>query len=250
MRSNVKTIKLTAWLSLIFVAITYLISIKGILGVNELKWLPDIFLLAVFGGAFASMLVVLICEISKYYQNRESAETYLVSHLYYLYGQLQVLSKNIDFFIKQQDRMPKNALSQIIANAEAEMNAVYFADYAPYKKNNAIWAEKLDYNNKTFPVIQQFLQDCRLVEIAAITDEMIEIKKSMGTYESTGNNASSVLLKLSEQVREPLSLINKKLTRIDQLCHGRYSWLKVREDMIKGIPANRIDTLEQFLQKQ
>ncbi len=78
MRGNVKTIKLTAWLSLFLVAISYIIAVKGNFGVCECKWLPDTFLLAVFGGAFASMLVVLICEISKYIQNRESAETYLV----------------------------------------------------------------------------------------------------------------------------------------------------------------------------
>jgi len=250
MRSNVKTIKLTTWLSLILIAITYLISIKRICGGNELKWLPDSFLLAVFGGAFASMLVVLICEISKYYQNRESTETYLVSHLYYLYGQLQVISKNIGFFIEQKDRMPQNSLIQLIANVEAEMNAIYFADYAPYKKNNAILTEKMEYNNGIFPVIQQFMQDCRLIEIAAITDEMIRIKKSMGTDEGTENNVSLVLLKLSEQVQEPLSLINKLLTRIDQICHGRYNWSKRRDDLVKGIPDNRTDMLELFLQKK
>ncbi|MBQ6538562.1 MAG: hypothetical protein IJL75_06610, partial [Eubacterium sp.] len=67
MRSNVRIIKLTTLLSLILVVITYLVSIKGFLGVSNIEWLPDSFLLAVFGGAFASMLVVLVCEISKYY---------------------------------------------------------------------------------------------------------------------------------------------------------------------------------------
>jgi hypothetical protein len=79
---------------------------------------------------------------------------------------------------------------------------------------------------------------------------MIKIKKSMGTDEGTENNASLVLLKLSEQVREPLSLIDKLLTRIDQLCHDRYNWSKVRDDLINGIPDNRTDMLEMFLQKK
>ena len=35
MRSNVKTIKLTTRLSLILAVITYLISIKGVLGIDE-----------------------------------------------------------------------------------------------------------------------------------------------------------------------------------------------------------------------
>lgn len=91
MRSNVKTIKLTIWSSMLLATVTYFISVKGILGASDLKWLPDTFLLAVFGGAFASMLVVMICEISKYFENRESTETFLFSHLYYLYGQLRVI---------------------------------------------------------------------------------------------------------------------------------------------------------------
>ena len=72
----------------------------------------------------------------------------------------------------------------------------------------------------------------------------------MSTDEGTENNASLVLLKLSEQVREPLSLIDQLLTRIDQLCHGRYNWSKVRDDLIKGMPDNRTDMLELFLQKK
>ena len=47
MRSNVKTIKLTTRLSLILAVITYLISIKGVLGLDEIKWLPDTFLFVV-----------------------------------------------------------------------------------------------------------------------------------------------------------------------------------------------------------
>lgn len=250
MRGSVKTIKLTTWLSVLLAVITYIITIKGNCGVCESKWFPDSFLLAVFGGAFASMLVVLICEISKYFQNRENAETYLVSHLYYLYGHLHIMSKNIEFLIKQKDRIPHNALTQLIANAEAEMNTLYYAEYAPYRKRNAILDAKLSYNNLIFPVIQQFLQDCRVLEIAAITDEMTVINKRMGTDESTDNNTSLVLLKLSKQIQEPLSLIDGLQTRIDQLCHGRYNWSKVSADLVKRIPDNRTDMLEQFLQKK
>ena len=158
MRGNVKTIKFTAWLSLILAFITYFISIKGLLGLEDLKLLPDIFLIAVFGGTFASMLVVLFCEISKYLQNKSDAETFIFSHLYYLYGQLQVILKNIDFLSKNNNYIHKNAITQLIANAEAEANAIYYAEYVPYRKKNAILTEKQNYNNNIFPVILNFLQ--------------------------------------------------------------------------------------------
>lgn len=244
MRSNVKTIKLTTRLSLILAVITYLISIKGVLGIDEIKWLPDTFLFAVFGGAFASMLVVMICEISKYYENRESTETFLYSHLYYLYGQLQIMLKNIYFLAKHNDAIQKDALKQLIHNSEAEMNTVFYIDYAPYKSNNAILVEKENYNKIVFPAVQGFLRDCRMFELAVLTDEIIKRKGGIG------DNSNLVLEKLSTQIQEPLSLLDALLIKIDKSCKGRYNWSQVRDRMVKGIPDTQIDMLEQFLGKK
>ena len=249
MRSNVKTIKLTTWLSLIFAGITYIISIKGILGMGELKWLPDVFLLAVFGGAFASMLVVLICEIGKYYDNRVSTETLLFAHLCYLYGHLQIILKNINFMMNHNDRIHKDALSQLIHNAEAEMNTVYYTEYVPYRNNNAIFTEKMKYNRDVFPIIQCYLQNCRVFEVAVLTDAITKTKNEMGKFSGPDNNASLVLMKLSEQIQEPLLLLDQLLTKIDHLCHDRYNWQQMRDDLLKDIPDNRNDWLEQFLRK-
>lgn len=250
MRGNVATIKLTAWLSALFVVITYLIAIKGVFNIGDLKWLPDTFLLAVFGGAFASMLVVLICEISKYFQNRENAETYLFSHLYYLYGRLYVISKNIDFLIAQSGDNHKDSLMELISNAEAEMNAVYYADYAPYKKGNAVLTDKLRYNSKIFPVIQEFLQNCRLLEIAVLTDKLNKTKKDSGIDNGADKYTPLVLEKLSGQIQEPLSLLDEILTKIDQLCQGKYNWPKLKNDLIKRMTDVQTDMIEQFLQKK
>ena len=249
MRGNVATIKLTARLSAFLSVITYLIAIKGVFNIGNLKWLPDNFLLAVFGGAFASMLVVLICEISKYFQNRESAETYLFSHLYYLYGQLQVISKNINFLVAQKDYIHKDSLTELIANSEAEMNVLYYADYAPYTKDNAVLEEKIKYNSKTFPVIQEFLKNCRTFKIAVITDKLNETKKELGIDNNAEKYAPSVLAKLSQQIQEPLSLLDEMLTKIDQHCHGRYNWPQLKDSLIERMPNVQMDMLEQFLQK-
>ena len=250
MRSNVKTIKLTTVLSIIMAVITYLISIRCALGLEELKWLPDTFLLAVFGGAFASMIVVLICEISKYHENRESTETFLYSHLYYLYGQLQVMLKNIDYLTKHNDSIQKDTLTQLIHNSEAEMNTVFFIDYAPFRSNNPILAEKENYNRIVFPVIRSFLQDCRMFEVAVLTDEIKKLKRESGIDSGTEDNTILVLMKLSLLIQEPLSLLDALLLKIDQSCNDRYNWPQVRDSMVKGIPDTQIDILEQFIGKK
>lgn len=250
MRSNVKTIKLTMGLSFLLAVITYFISIKDVLGVRNLKLLPDAFLFAVFGGAFASMLVVLICEISKYFENRENTETFLFSHLYYLYGQFQAIQKNIDFLITHIDQIHKDVFKQLVFNSEAEMNAIYYADYVPFKIDNPILAEKSKYNTDVFPTIQRFLQNCRMFELAVLTDSITINERSLGIDKGSDDNAYLVLKKLSKDIQKPLTLLDEMLIRIDQLCDGRYNWIQIRDNMLKRLPGNRIDILEQFLDKE
>lgn len=249
MRTNVKIIKLTAWLSFLLAIVTYFVSIKQCFGMQECKWLPDSFLLTVFGGAFASTLIVLICEISKYFHNKEAMETYLFSHLYYLYAQLQVISKNIAFFDTQEDHVPKNALSQLIANAESEMNTVYYADYAPYKESNSVLRIKKRFNENGFFIVRQFLQNCGMLEIAVLTDEINRVQRKMGVNKEQSNNTHLVLIKLSDEIQRPLDSIDTILADFDQICSGRYQWLQIKDSLIKGIPDNRTDMLEQFLSK-
>ena len=66
----------------------------------------------------------------------------------------------------------------------------------------------------------------------------------------TDDNAINVLAKLLDQIQEPLSLLDDLLTKIDQLCHERYNWVQIKDDVIKRIPDNQTDALEQFLEKK
>ena len=150
----------------------------------------------------------------------------------------------------KEDRVHKDALSQLIANSEAEMNAIFFTDYFPYRKNNAILSEKISYNTNAYPIIQQFLQNCRLLQIAVLTDKITITQHEMGINVGTDDNAINVLAKLLDQIQEPLSLLDDLLTRIDQLCHERYNWVQIKDDVIKRIPDNQTDALEHFLEKK
>ena len=161
-----------------------------------------------------------------------------------------MISKNINFLVAQKDYIHKDSLTELIANAEAEMNAVYYADYAPYKKGNAVLAEKIKYNSKTFPVIQEFLKNCRTFKIAVITDELNETKKGLGIDNDADKYTPLVLEKISGQIQEPLSLLDEILTKIDQLCHDRYNWPQLKDGLLERMPNVQMDMLEQFLQKQ
>ena len=80
MSTNIKTILLTTTFSIIFALLTYLVALNKAFIWFELKQLSNDFLLAIFSGVFASMIVVLICEIQKYFINKSEAENRLYCH--------------------------------------------------------------------------------------------------------------------------------------------------------------------------
>lgn len=250
MAANVKTIKFTAWASGLLALITYFIAIKGTLGLTELSFLPDAFLLALFGGAFASMLVVLACEISKYLQNKQAQETYIFCHLYYLFGQLQIISNNIRFCnAGENSPVPENVLVQPISNAEAEMNALYFAEYTSFSKNNTFLMIKQDYNQKTFPAVQRALQECRYLQMAVLKDKIEQLEREMNSSvtDVSQQNTNLALRKLAPRIDDVIKLIDDIQARIDDLHGGKFNWQGMKKDAVHGLEEIGFDGFERFM---
>lgn len=255
MSASKKTIQFTAVASIILLIITYLVTVNidtNLLTVDS-PWISNSFLLTFFGGAFASMAVVLMCEISKYWQAKQSAETYLFSHLCYLYGQLQILSHNIKRFLSQKGKdVSREALTKIISNAEAEMNALYFAEYAPFCKSNAVLGEKLRFNSEIFSAVQSVLKDCRMLDIALNRDEIARLEVEMGKREQQElpEYTLKTLERLSSRIIDPLNKVDQLAAKIDTLCNGRCKWNTVKTALLQGFPDNQPDYFEQFLSKE
>lgn len=254
MSSCKKTIRFTAIASIILLTLTYLIAVNNeihFISCNS-PWMPNSFLLSFFGGAFASMTVVLLCEISKYWQAKRGAETYLFSHFYYLYGQLQILSHSINGFLSNNgENVPRNALSTTIANAEAEMNGLYFAEYAPFCKRNSVLTEKLRYNSEVYSELQSFLQNCRALDIAVIQDEIfcLEVKMGKRGIQDNPNYTLRTLERLSKQIFKPLEEVDAIASKIDTLCDGRFKWEDTKKELLQRWPNSQNDALKQLLEE-
>lgn len=249
MAANVKTIKFTAWASGVLALITYFVTIKEYFGLTELPFLPGSFFLALFGGAFASMLVVLACEISKYLQNKQAQETYIFCHLYYLFGQLQIISNNICFYSTGDNSVPESAIVQPISNAEAEMNTLFFADYTPFCKTNEFWAIKQDYNQKVFPVIQRALQECRYLQMAVLNDRIEQLKREMNNSASDvkQSNTNITLQKLAPRIDEAVKLIDDIQAKIDDLQGGKFNWQEMKKDAAQRLEETGFNGFERFI---
>lgn len=113
MSTSIKVIKFTSILSIIFLVITYLITVNiesGFIQLNTI-WISNNFLLTVFGGAFASILVVLFCEINKYLIDKKNVETQLFHQALYLYQAIFLMQHNIlDYQSHPNAQIPENLL--------------------------------------------------------------------------------------------------------------------------------------------
>lgn len=105
----------------------------------NLEWLPNSFLLAISSGVFASLFVLFVMELKKYFE----AKTNLLNYIYYnclsLYRELWVQVSHIDMLLEKQDEQVTNRLLEFrqpyIVQATHNLRAV---DYKVLKKRKTI----------------------------------------------------------------------------------------------------------------
>ena len=97
MGTIVRSLKVLGGLSFGFLLLTYLISLNMEIGFINLgsDVISNSFLFAVFSGIFASIWVVLICDLHKYFDTKKRVENLLYMQFVFLYGQLLLIRNNI-----------------------------------------------------------------------------------------------------------------------------------------------------------
>ena len=95
MGTSVKVIKFTSVASAILVLFTYAVSLAAAYECFDMPWLSNSFLLTIFGGALASMLVVLICEIQKYVLIKREMENQIFIHAGAVCGKLLIMQLEV-----------------------------------------------------------------------------------------------------------------------------------------------------------
>ncbi len=180
MSSNKKTIMLLVTLS---------IAYKWI----QIKWLNNDFLLAVFGGAFASMLVVLICELQKYFINKKDAE----NKMYFFVTEMLarcIASKNT--LLKVRDNydsiIPPNLLTEF-QNRISNLISLYCSiDYSTFLRKNPIAKERSNFNKFVLQDLQTFSFECVYLDIAVNTESI----KTNGSIVTNKNAVIQQLLNI------------------------------------------------------
>ena len=237
MSTSIKVIRLTCILSIIFFVITYLITVNiesGLIQLNTI-WITNNFLLTIFGGTFASTLVVLLCEINKYLIDKKNTENQLFYQTMYLYHALFLMQHNIlDFQSHPDEQIPENIFDDTTQMIKSQVYCLRIIDYACFKKDNAIEQRHTIFKEDTFIKFSSIENGANLIHCAILEERIENHKRNLANPNYITSSCASVAKVLSDQLESLVPLLEETddiLKTIDDNCKNRYGWNEIRNMM-------------------
>ena len=227
MSTNIKVIRYTAIMSGILAILTYLISLNIAFEWFDFGWFSNNFMLTLFGGAFASMLVVLICEFQKYVQNKRLSEDVLFAHVGYVYAHLYLIETNLKHQQEnEKETVYKELIRNNLENLKQEIEIISNIDYTRFSKNNKFVLRNKEFGKWLMTDFSQFVSEGAYLAMAVNTDQIGNMiaTGSQGNVTATSTYTGVVITKLIRRTTEMISIVDDYGKFIDESCKNRYVW--------------------------
>lgn len=253
MRSNIATIKFTTIISAVFALLTYVVALNMEIAffTPNWPWLSNSFVLTACGGVFTSTLVVLLCEIQKYIENKGNCVQYLFYQTMYLYSALFQMQKNVEEYINNQTKpVPEEALENLTPMLQGQINAIRSVDYITFSKKNSVMKAHNNFCAGKLIEIDAVLSYANYLKRAIITTKIDNLQRSgqQGTITSADALVKQTLDVINEKCTHFLDGLSEYLKEIDQACNNRFKWEEIMEKIQKSyISAFSAGKLEDFL---
>lgn len=251
MRSNIETIKFTGTCSALLVAITYIVAlnIENRFFQPNWIWISNNFALTVCGGAFASFLVVLLCELQKYRSNKITCENYMFFQAVYLYTALTSMRSTIRKLTQDNAVVPQGCLDDNIHMAIGEIAALQGTDYILFNRKNQLVKAHQKFSMEQAPALRSAIERYGIyvkLSVNIAQRENIEKQGYLGNVTASNPMVSKTLRRINTEISETLAEISDYLTVIEQAIKGRYSWSEIKEKIEQG-PELQLNTFEDFI---
>ena len=226
MSTNIKVIRYAAIFSVVLALLTYLISLNIAFEWFDLKFLSNTFLLSIFGGAFASMLVVLICELQKYIENKKRCEDLLFMHTGYIYGNLSIIETELKKQMREEgEAVDKDLIKINLERLKLEIDTIRNIDYNLLSKKNKFLQRYNVFRKWLIEDFSSFVSEGVYLPIAVNCDEINILKNDLQTeVMSTSPYTSRVISKLIQRSEEMKSVVDDYAAFIDDYCKNRFDW--------------------------
>lgn len=241
MRESIKVIKWCGCFMILFLVLAYIVSvnIEAEFIAFDSPWLSNNFLFTLFGGVFASMLIVVLCEIQKYLSAKADTEQHIFLRGLYLYQTLEQMRVITNDYLNHQDyRVTENLFDESVRMMEVEMSTLQTTDYATFKqKQDTLMFEHGKFRAETLQKLQPLLQSGIRLRIAINEAQIEDLRKQMGTHQcvcsriiitSSRQIISQTLEREADLLSQAVALIDRYLTVVDNYCGKRFQWAEVK----------------------
>ena len=175
MTKKKETLIYTVITSVAFLALSYLF---GIVISFECNWLTNEFLFAIFSGAFASSLVVLISEIFGYRQLKKALENELYSHTVYLYAAAKVAKNTMTAVIENTEiHVVPDMLDQQQYQISSALNCIFNLDYATFCKKQELSVALTAFKGK-YSSHMAMMRECAYLRMSIAQTQIDELMKN------------------------------------------------------------------------
>ena len=251
MKSSIYTIKFLVILSVVLLLATYCISLndENRWIVLNTPWLSNSFVFAIFGGTFASLLVVLACEIQKYQSIKRQTEDYIFGQLFSLYSQVTIIHYNTKRQLDDRvSPVPSNLIDEITNRGKMCLTSLTSIDYFTFCKHSIIKKQLIQYRGISGTRILYFLQNTVFLKMAINEDRIDLLKKGKDVLiTSDMPKTRQTLEKIFNDSSVVLSFIENSIEIIDKDCNKRYHWSELKRKVISGEEDFVSPILDDFL---
>jgi len=250
MSINIKVIRFTAVLSAIFAIITYLTSVNVSYGWFDIAWLPNSFIITIVGGAFASILVVMICEIQKYLQNKKMTEKSIFHHMCFVYKELSSIKVNLNKCKCSEEMIVTEEVVRCNCDAiGSKSNALIDLDYVCFNCKNPVYLAHVQLRQWLLGELASFINSFLYIQIAINMDHISNLKnfgmEGNITYKSyyTGQTIDKFLTQIDMYIK----YADEYLSLLDKSRNGQLGWSKMKEFVDYSVNLEAVG-LESFLE--
>lgn len=234
MSVNVNTIKRLLSILIGVLILSYLVSLnrENSFFVLNTKWLSNEFLFAIAGGAFASLIVVLVCEVIKYRQLKFATEAALFSNLANLYGQFLIIRSNCKRIMNNHAFVADNLIQSTCNNAMMFADYINGTDYTLFYQKNKIKDILLQYKANKYQTMKSVLFGFINLQIAIQTDKIELIKQGVcNNVTSDCYYVNKTLNKVINQTTTILTYLDQVISQIDNELGNRYHWQNIKQSL-------------------
>ena len=252
MRSSIYTVKFVTLLSIGSLLLTYSISLneenKWI--VLDTPWLSNGFVFAIAGGSFASLVVILACELQKYFLLKHQIEDHTFGQLFALYTQITIIHYNTKRQLNVSNApVPSNLIEEIANRGLLCLNSLNTIDYVTFKAKSTINEVLNQFNGKNGIYVRSFLQNTVFLKIAINEDRIDKLKQGRDEMITANSPKTHLTLKkIFNDSSVALSFMERVLGQIDKGCKYRYHWRDVKRNIISGEESFISADLDSFLE--